>query len=279
MTTLRSRKATDRDERRARAWSKAAEVIRRFGLTEPAHLDIERIACALDAEVEDAELVSAVGQMIVNHATAGAARRPVDRGAWIRVSRDIRSRARRAFTIAHELGHFLLHHVPVSAGEVCTSREIDGQSRRPEEEEANAFASALVLPEAMIARWAYAPHANLDAVREIASTFTVAIKTAAIRLVELTPHPWAVVICKDGKVSSVSRSRTFRGYVIDRWIPGHQSGVVECVAWRDAPRAEREVPASTWCRDASATDAPLIEDCMILPGGSDVLAILRNAVS
>jgi len=105
VTARRSRKATDRDERRARAWGKAAEVIRRFRLTEPADLDIERIARALDAEVEDAELVSAAGQMIVNHAPANAARRPIDRVAWIRVSRDIRSRARRAFTIAHELGH------------------------------------------------------------------------------------------------------------------------------------------------------------------------------
>lgn len=241
-------------------------------LKRPEQIDAERIAGALDAAVIDDDLRGAVGQMIVG----SGERRPLDRTALIRVSSDIRSPARRAFTIAHELGHYLLRHDLVTKREACTANAIDGRASTAEEQEANAFASALLLPEAMVAPWATDPDANLDAVREMARVFKVAIETAAIRLVELTPHACAIVICARGRVVRVSRSAAFGGYVTHDWPPGAESGVVECVAYGAAPRAEREVSASTWYRDASATAGKVIEHSLILPGTLDVLTLLRE---
>jgi hypothetical protein len=128
----------------------------------------------------------------------------------------------------------------------------------------------------MVAVWTTDPDANLDAVRAMARTFGVAIETAAIRLIELTSHACAIVICARGRVVRVSRSAAFGGYVQHDWTPGAESGVVECVAYGAAPRGEREVLASTWYRDASATTETVIEHSMILPGTSDVLTLLRE---
>lgn len=260
-----------RDARRARAWTYAADVIALLGLVQPEDLDIEAIARALDAEVIDAELPGAEAQLVV----CDQKRRPLDLRARIRVARDANP-IRRRFSIAHELGHHVMRHAPRSLAELCTSEAMDGRTARPEEEEANAFAAALLVPEPMVAAWARDPDCTLAAAREISRRFSVALGTAAIRLIELTPHAWALVTCRGGRVVRVSRSATFPTYIEQDWTPGPDSVVVEHAAWqRRLSDRERVVPAHTWIADEAHHGATLIEQAMILPGTSDVLAMLR----
>lgn len=273
--TSRGNKTTRarRDARRAHAWSYAGSVITALGLTRPEDLDVEEIARQLDAEVIDDELPGAEAQLVVRDQR----RRPMDLRARIRVARDAKP-VKRRFSIAHELGHFVMRHVPLSIGELCTKEAMEGRSPRPEEEEANAFAAALLVPAPMVAAWVTDPDSNLTTAREIARTFDVAIGTAAIRLIELTPHAWALVTCRDGRVVRVSRSAAFSTYIKDGWTPGPDSMVVEHAAWRrPLPTHERAVPGRTWIADEAHSDATVIEHSMILPGTSDVLTMLRIA--
>jgi hypothetical protein len=260
-----------RDARRARAWSYADDVIELLGLGQPHELDVEAIARGLDAEVIDAELPGAEAQLVVRDRQ----RRPLDLRARIRVARDANP-VRRRFSIAHELGHLVMRHAPRALGELCTSDAMEGRTTRPEEEEANAFAAALLLPAQMIGTWARDPYCTLTAAREIARTFDVAIGTAAIRLIELTPHAWALVTCRGGRVVRVSRSAAFPTYIEQDWTPGPDSVVVEHAAWkRRLPERERVVPAHTWIADEAHHRVTLIEQATILPGTSDVLVMLR----
>lgn len=260
-----------RDARRAHAWSFAADVIALLGLTQPEDIDVEAIARALDAEVIDDDLPGADAQLVVRDQK----RRPLDLRARIRVARDAKPIKRR-FSIAHELGHHIMRHAPRSIGELCTSDAMEGRTTRPEEEEANAFAAALLLPARMVAAWSNDLDCNLTAAREIARRFSVAIGTAAIRLIELTPHPWALVTCRDGRVLRVSRSAAFPTYIEQDWSPGPDSAIVEHAAWkRRLPDRERVVAAQTWIADVAHHDTTVIEHAMILPGTSDVLAMLR----
>lgn len=278
MTTLkrnRGNKTTRarRDARRAHAWSYAADVVTVLGLAQPEDIDVEAIARALDADVIDDALPGADAQLVVRDGR----RRPLDLRARIRVSRDAKPIKRR-FSIAHELGHHVMRHAPLAIGELCTADAMEGRTARPEEEEANAFAAALLVPAQMVAVWTGDPDCNLAAAREIARRFTVAIGTAAIRLIELTPHAWALVTCRDGRVVRVSRSATFPTYIEQDWSPGPDSAVVEHAAWqRRIPDRERVVPAQTWIADEAHHDATVIEHAMMLPGASDVLAMLRIA--
>jgi Zn-dependent peptidase ImmA (M78 family) len=64
---------------------------------------------------------------------------------------------RRRFTIAHEIGHLLLHegeifHFDEGFAAVYGFRDDDGTSGPVKESEANAFAAALLMPEDMIRR-------------------------------------------------------------------------------------------------------------------------------
>jgi Zn-dependent peptidase ImmA (M78 family) len=83
------------------------------------------------------------------------------------------SRARDRFTIAHELGHLILHHQP-NAGPKTFLR----YGRSPEETEANAFAGALLMPADRFRReWA---RCNGDP-RTLAQTFQVSQSAADVR--------------------------------------------------------------------------------------------------
>lgn len=260
-----------RDARRAHAWTYAADVIAALHLARPEDLDIEAIAHQLDAEIVEAELSGAEGQLVVRDQK----RRPLDLRARIRIPPAL-SPAKRRFSIAHELGHFIMRHPPRSIGELCSAAAMAGGAGRPAEEEANAFAAALLLPASMLGSWVARPDPSLDIAREIARTFSVAIDTAAIRLIELTPHACALVVCRGGRVLRVSRSATFRPFITHEWMPGPDSVVVEHAAWRRTlPKQERAVPARTWIEDAAWSGVTLIEQAMILPGTSDVLTLVR----
>lgn len=56
--------------------------------------------------------------------------------------------SRQTFTIAHELGHYILKHDPTKYGVLLRFPELNGQE--PEEKEANCFAANLLVPEKML---------------------------------------------------------------------------------------------------------------------------------
>ena len=113
-------------------------------------------------------------------------------------------RARQRFSIAHELGHFLMcRHQPADVSSFqCKAKDIAGQSdgdyrHRRQEREANAFAIELLAPAAKVRRH-LADGPNLEAVLAIAGAFDISREAAARRYVELSPTPTAVVFSKNG---------------------------------------------------------------------------------
>lgn len=107
---------------------------------------------------------------------------------WIDRSETRRSPGRRRFTIAHEIGHLLLH-VPV-LHEVfydrpADIREIDDEQGGSEtglpqrEREANVFARELLMPEPLVNEQAHATGFNLPA---LAKRFEVSVPAMRLRL-------------------------------------------------------------------------------------------------
>lgn len=99
---------------------------------------------------------------------------------------------RRRFTIAHELGHFLLHFDRsaffLDASPIFFRQETTMATDHLQEREANAFAAELVMPEAaMRALMASEPIDVFDdaAVKWMANRFGVSTQALVIRLTEL----------------------------------------------------------------------------------------------
>ena len=113
-----------------------------------------------------------------------------DRTIWIDRREAVRSPERKRFTIAHEIGHWILH---ARRGELpafqkaCAPGDIreEGASTNPERE-ANEFANELVMPKQLISRLAPECGFNLAL---LAERFEVSVRALEIRLIRLDLLP------------------------------------------------------------------------------------------
>lgn len=122
-------------------------LINRFRKSAP--VDVEGLALALGLRVDRVPLPEDISGMI----------EPYRDGYRIVVNSD-HADTRQRFTLAHELGHFMLHRhlIKSGLGDDRAYRSADtGQYRntlvgRPQETEANRFAAALLMPTEQIER-------------------------------------------------------------------------------------------------------------------------------
>ncbi|WP_018045725.1 ImmA/IrrE family metallo-endopeptidase [Methylobacterium sp. 88A] len=129
---------------------------------------------------------------------------------------------RRRFTIAHELGHFLMaHHVPDQPGGfLCKSSDLlrvqakEGDQRQRREVEANRFAALVLMPPHLL-RGAMAAfrEPNLQHVLTLARDFAVGRETAARAYVQYHPERIAIVVAGNGRVQRCYRSLSFPAIV------------------------------------------------------------------
>lgn len=105
------------------------------------------------------------------------------------------------FSIAHELGHYFIpgHMEQVLANGAHTSQAGFG-SRDPYEQEADFFASALLMPSALIspiiARW----DDGLDLVKAIAQDCVTSLTASAVRYARVSRSAVAVVVSEGGVI-------------------------------------------------------------------------------
>ena len=126
-----------------------------------------------------------------------------------------RSRQRRRFSIAHELGHFLIPtHMPPTDGQfLCSADQLrllpqkDQDRRARMEAEANRFAALLLMPPPLLrARLRLARRPRLEQLVDMAETFDVSRDAMARAYTEHHDEPVAVLICQHGKVLRTYRS-------------------------------------------------------------------------
>lgn len=123
---------------------------------------------------------------------------------------------RRRFTIAHELGHFVMaHHVPDQPGRfLCKSSDRlrvkakEGDQRQRREVEANRFATLMLMPPHLL-RGAMAAfrEPDLQHVLVLVRDFGVGKETAARSYVQYHPERIAIVVVGNGWVQRCYRSQ------------------------------------------------------------------------
>lgn len=153
----------------ARAQRRAEDIIREFGITSPP-IDPEAIAEALDVDVVYARFSSDVSDQISGYIEPARSR--------IVVNRDIKPN-RKTYTIAHELGHYLLHKEYTKSDKYQVFPRMNQYSgQKPDEErEADAFAANLLVPEKFLRE--YKDYASTS---ELARMFCVSQEVILHRL-------------------------------------------------------------------------------------------------
>lgn len=174
---------------------------------------------------------------------------------------NIRHGQRRArFTIAHELGHFLMEHHVLSAedGFRCRMQDMrqtrEGRQDQSQETEANRFAIDLLAPFRLVDP-VLSDDPDLRDGQRLRDTLDLSLEACVRRMLDRRPEPLATVWSKDGRVRYTIRNGGFPFVSLGRgdWLPrstaalravgGGRPGVTNftethSVAWTNNPDIE-----------------------------------------
>jgi Zn-dependent peptidase ImmA (M78 family) len=199
--------------------------------------------------------------------------RDARRGCIVINSR-IREESRKRFTLAHEIGHFVLPgQQEVSAP--CKQQRIenwDADLYRPELE-ANRFAAEILMPRGLMAEFVQS-EPSLESIRSIAQLCGTSLTASAVRLITLTPHRAAVVWSQNQKILW---SKLSEGFV--RWIRKGEvrenSFAARCYRKQSVPDQLAPVPASAWLYEKGLQErAQIWEQSVGLKNYGAVLSLL-----
>ena len=199
--------------------------------------------------------------------------RDAQRG-YIVINSRIREESRRRFTLAHEIGHFVLPgQQEVSAP--CKQQRIenwDADLYRPELE-ANRFAAEILMPRGLMAEFVQS-EPSLESIRSIAQLCGTSLTASAVRLITLTPHRAAVVWSQDQKILW---SKLSEGFV--RWIRKGEvrenSFAGQYYRKQSVPDQLAPVPASAWLYEKGLQEgAQIWEQSVGLKNYGAVLSLL-----
>jgi Zn-dependent peptidase ImmA (M78 family) len=159
---------------------KAQDLLRQGHITK-APVPVERLAAVLDADIKFEPFAGSMSGMVY---------RQGEDGAIIGVN-SLHSANRQRFTIAHELGHLVLHRDELHIDEgfpFAFRDEISSLAVDPAEIEANQFAAELLMPEAWIAAEIRGQHLDIesdDVIGSLAQKFGVSVLSMTHRLTSL----------------------------------------------------------------------------------------------
>ncbi len=247
--------------------------------TETSDEQVDPIAVARDLVVEldlraprdiRIDLIAYRKGAVVHWRDAGGADARVVRSgadARLAIAKEARGTPRARFSIAHELGHHLLHHDYDAIARIHGAPRASGRDFLVELQ-ANRFAAHLLVPTSMAAPMCVASPPTLDAVGRLARTFDVSLSVAAQRWAKMAHTPCAFVESKGEWIKRAVRSRAFRGEAFQR-RKLEDGTLARDVARGDAPGTR--VHASAW--GSTATRA-IVEECVPLHDDGGVLTWL-----
>jgi Zn-dependent peptidase ImmA (M78 family) len=158
---------------------------------------------------------------------------------------------RRRFTIAHELGHFLM---PSHRGNgQCTSKDLhesgQGGEHRRQEAEANRFAAGLLMPSSWFTRdMSRLGEADVTHVQLLAKKYGTSLEAAVNRYVDLSDDVCAFVFSKDGVIRYVRRTDNFPRLILRKGdpLPDRCASVKAPLAPLRVATSWEEVDESIW---------------------------------
>lgn len=157
---------------------------------------------------------------------------------------------RQRFTIAHEIGHFLIptHNASAQCAKADMSVVKSADVRKSKEAEANRFAACLLMPKKLyLADIRKLGALETEHILKLASRYRVSKEAAARRLTDLSEHGCAVVFSQNGVVRSYCKSGNFPFLAVtpkERLPPGCLSTAIRLTT--GATSAWVEAAFETW---------------------------------
>lgn len=183
--------------RRSHCKSEAAKLLKKLWVESPDEIDLEALAYkAGNLRIEEGGLENAEGRIVASAS-----------GGTIRVKPGLNP-GRRRFTIAHEIGHRVLHPREGLQHE-DTSKSFTLWNDDSEETEANVFAAELLMPEFLFGPRAAKIAPSLASVDRLAGDFQTSAMATAYQYVNLSIEQVALVVSEAGRIKWTARSKDF----------------------------------------------------------------------
>jgi hypothetical protein len=229
--------------------------------------NVHRIASILNLELREVDADGFDGSLI--------RAKDLPLGAIV-VRQSIRETSRKNFTIAHELGHFLLPgHQEADA--VCGSNDIGnwGDASKALEREADEFAAELLMPASVVQPIIRSADPSLQTIEKIARQCGSSLSAAAWRYCDLTRERCAVVWSMHQRIQWSKRSRYF-GFRFKKSAPVQPGTFAfECFDIGKGLAEPRAVSAKLWIGSKNLSEgAQIWEQSKSLPRYASVLSLL-----
>lgn len=105
--------------------------------------------------------------------------------AVILINKHINNLGRKRFTISHELGHYCLPSHVKTLYE-CDKFKIEDFGSKDDEDEANAFASELLLPSRIVKEVLHRKPVSLELIQAVADEYEMSISAVAVKFTKLS---------------------------------------------------------------------------------------------
>lgn len=182
----------------------AHKLLEKYGIDGPDY-EIEDLAAAEELQIQRGGL---------RNIEAWLVRKP-NGGGIIRIRDDTPERGKVRFSIAHEIGHWILHPT-LSQGFLCTAADMVDYARSTEEIEANLFAANLLMPRIWMKPETWTKDPDLALTADLAKEFGTTLTAASRRYVELTRRGVVLVFSKDSVIQWSIKSRSAQQVFIGR---------------------------------------------------------------
>ena len=194
----------------------------------------------------------------------------------ILVRSSIPETTRKRFTIAHEIGHFLLpmHH---KLNNVCTGAEVESWSTllQQAEYEANQFAAELILPTKLVRSALTFAEPSFREISLVAQRFEASLTATVRKYLDLTDFACAVVWNQEGQARWYHRSKAFPFYLTLVGLPRPESRAFRLFRGETVSRKFVQVSADHWLENKDSERVDSLLECSIsLPNYQAVLTML-----
>jgi len=194
----------------------------------------------------------------------------------IAVKKTIREPTRKRFTIAHEIGHYIIpSHRTLE--NVCTTGMVETwlENLLKPESEANEFAVELLLPARHVRGPLRLGDPSVDTIARVANQFETSLTATALRFIDLTDLACAVVWSERNRARWYRRSKALPFYLPKEILPCAGSYASRVANGQVAQKDFAEVPSETWLdhRDTDGVER-VLEHSIQLPNYDAVFTLL-----
>lgn len=195
-----------------------------------------------------------------------------------------RRRERERFSIAHELGHFLIEtHRPVPGQPLsCALHDLSHTDTKAAdrhkriEAEANRFAAALLMPAAKVRKAMTAREPSLDEIVSLARNFAVSKEAMARVYVMASRADIAVLILQHGRILRVYRSAEFPWIEVPIGRPVPQASLAAENNHQPGTLTEiEECEPETWLSPRTCLDVEVMTEQVLGQASGFAMVLLR----